>query len=75
MNEPAGPFKLADSDLASTTWAKLRKRIDERIEQLHRENESPLLDPAATAEKRGRIAELRLLLKAAEKSLPPVDLG
>lgn len=73
MNEPTGPFKLADSDVASTTWVKLSKRIEERIQRLHVENEGPL-DVAATAAVRGRIAELKLLLEAAQKSLPPIDL-
>jgi hypothetical protein len=68
-------FKLADSDIYSGTWAKVAKRLHERIEELRVTNDNPLLDPVMTANTRGRIAELKLLLQAAEKSPPPVDLG
>lgn len=69
-----GPFKLAASDVASNTWAKLERRLLERLQMLRSENDSPL-DAAATATVRGRIAELKLLLQAAQKDPPPIDLG
>lgn len=67
-------FKLADSDIVSHTWSKLAKRIRERIEELRTQNDAPL-DPIVTAHTRGRIAELKLLLQAAEKDLPPINHG
>jgi hypothetical protein len=66
-------FKLADSDLVSTTWTKLAKRITQRIDELRAQNDGPL-DPVLTAHTRGRIAELKLLLQAAQKDLPPVSI-
>lgn len=66
-------FKLADSDLVSTTWAKLGKRLQERLQTLRAENDGPL-DQVATAALRGRIAEVKLLLSAAEKDPPPITI-
>lgn len=67
-------FKLADSDVISTTWAKLAKHLEERIDLLRRQNDGPL-DAAQTENLRGRIAELKALLRTAEKDPPPPDLG
>jgi hypothetical protein len=69
-----GPFKLAASDAASTTWGRLEKHLRTRIEDLRTRNEAPL-DAVATADLRGRIAELKALLRAAEPDPPPIDLG
>jgi hypothetical protein len=68
-------FKLANSDIDSTTWSKVAKRLHERIEELRVANDNPLLDPVMTANTRGRIAELKLLLQAAEESPPPIDIA
>jgi hypothetical protein len=68
------PFKLADSDLASSTWTRISRQIEERLQTLRLQNDSPL-DPAATAHIRGAIAELKRLLSAAQKEPPPIDIG
>lgn len=65
INPPQAPFKLAASDRESQTWARLKRHIEERIETLRVENEADL-DPSATAKTRGRIAELKSLLRLAK---------
>lgn len=74
MSEATRRFKLASSDKESPTWGKLRRHIEERMQQLRAENDGPL-DAALTAALRGRIAELKLLLATAEENPPPIDMG
>jgi len=72
MNKPIEPperIALTPGDKQSSLWIKLAGHINERIGRLQRELEGPLA-PEETANRRGRIAELRALL-ALEKDQPP----
>ena len=52
---------LDKEELLSSTWLKLEKYIDGRIETLRQMNDSDL-DPTSTTLVRGRIRELKVLL-------------
>lgn len=52
---------LDKEELLSSTWMKLEKYIDGRIETLRQMNDSDL-DPTSTTLVRGRIRELKVLL-------------
>lgn len=52
---------LDKEELLSSTWLKLEKYIDGRIEVLRQMNDSDL-DPTSTTLVRGRIRELKVLL-------------
>lgn len=52
---------LDKEELLSSTWLKLEKYIDGRIETLRQLNDSDL-DPTSTTLVRGRIRELKVLL-------------
>lgn len=58
---PPVPFSLTPGDKDSSTWARLKKHLQARLEVLHRELEQTSTE-AVTAERRGRIAEVRRLL-------------
>lgn len=55
---------LNQTDLQSPAWLKVDEHIAKRIESLRTELESMNLDPVQTANRRGRIAELREFLRA-----------
>lgn len=69
--EPPERFALTYADKNSGLWAGLAEHIKDRIERLQRELEGPLA-AEETANRRGRIAELRALL-ALEKDPPPLS--
>lgn len=75
MTPAKAKFKLAASDTVSTTWAKLKRHLEERLAALRAQNDALSMDPIATAATRGRIAELKLLLSAAEQDPPPIDVS
>ena len=52
---------LDKEEILSSTWLKLEKYIDGRIETLRQLNDSDL-DPTSTTLVRGRIRELKVLL-------------
>jgi hypothetical protein len=62
--EDLGPLFNA-VDRQSTTWAKLKKYIEARIESLRAKNDGDL-DPIATAKVRGQIASMKNLLTLAQ---------
>jgi hypothetical protein len=53
------------TDFQSSTWVKLRKLMEERL-QLHREMNDEPIPESDTSLLRGRIAELRFLLALPE---------
>lgn len=63
-------FTLTYADKQSGLWVGLTEHMKERIRRLQQELESSL-GPEETANRRGRIAELRALL-ALEKDPPPL---
>lgn len=62
---------LSDLEKQSAAWTKVKRHIEQRIEDLRRKNDGDL-DPDDTARLRGRIAELKNLLAAVE---PPPALA
>lgn len=56
---------LADADLASAFWLKLRAHLQARLELLRNYIEQDI-DPIKTAHTRGQIAELKKLLAAGD---------
>lgn len=69
-----GPFKLAASDVASPTWAKLERHLRARLADLRARNDNPQTADE-TAFLRGRIAEVKALLHTAEEDPPPIDVA
>jgi hypothetical protein len=69
--EDLGPLFNA-VDRQSTTWAKLKKHIEARIESLRVKNDGDL-DPFKTARLRGEIAAFKNLLTLAQPA--PVDVA
>lgn len=67
-------FRLTPGDRQSDTWARIKKHLTERREQLRRELEKDA-DEAQTAKLRGGVRELMLLLdlERDEPNLPPHD--
>jgi hypothetical protein len=59
-------MNLTDAERASYLWGKLSKHINERIEKLRLNLEVITQTQEQTMEIRGRIAELRSLLKLAD---------
>lgn len=59
-------FKFNNDDIHSSTWAKLKEYIEQRIIKLQAENNSVSLSEVKTAVIRGRIAELASLLNTVE---------
>lgn len=68
--QPPDRIVLTHSERTSDPWMKLAEHITERIGRLQRELEGPLA-PEETANRRGRIAELRALL-ALDRDPPPL---
>lgn len=56
---------FTDADRDSVAWKKLRPLIAQRIQSLREQNDNNL-DAIDTANRRGRIAELKYLLTLAE---------
>lgn len=71
MKDIKKPLVLTEADKRSELWLALMTRMESRIEALRRENEGDL-NEAQTANKRGRIAELRAML-ALHKDQPNLD--
>lgn len=73
---PRGPDEvqpvLTNHDLASSTWLKLVKYLDEQLATLRTKNDGLDNDATATAALRGRIAALKGL-KALGEKLPELD--
>jgi hypothetical protein len=66
MNE----FRLTGADIANPLWIKLRKHFDDRI-QKHREDNDATKTPEATEKLRGRISELKQILKLESAATAP----
>lgn len=64
-------FKLTEAERLSPVWARVKQILEERIAQ-HRIANDAGLPPEATAKLRGRISELKALLKL-DRALPLVD--
>lgn len=71
MNEPVS-FRLTPGDKQSETWARIKKHLSARREVLRFELEKDRSE-TDSANLRGRIAEIRLLLdlEREEPNLPP----
>lgn len=63
---------LNQADRDSGLWQRLKKHLEHRRDVLRKKNDSPLLDERATAEVRGRLAQLKELL-ALDSPAPGVD--
>lgn len=50
---------LDANDLRSPVWRKLRDHYETKLAKLRQQNDSPDIDPVATATLRGRIAEVK----------------
>jgi hypothetical protein len=62
---PNQPFRLEPHERMSSTWIGISRHLTRRLEQLRTELEGPLgIEPSS--DRRGRIAEIRSLLKLAE---------
>ncbi len=59
-------LELTDAELVSGMWMKMRMHLQARLDLLRRQNDSNL-DPAETADVRGRIAEIKNLLAAGDR--------
>ena len=57
-------LELTNSDRTSPTALKLKQIYIERLDMLRRQNDSEKLNPEQTALQRGRILEVKRLLKA-----------
>lgn len=60
---------LLDSDLQSPTWLRIEKYLNDRLATLRKENDQDL-DERKTAKVRGRIEEVKKLLKLKESPGP-----
>jgi uncharacterized protein involved in exopolysaccharide biosynthesis len=69
--EPLQPFRLSSGEKESNAWQRIAKRTNDRISKLQKQLEDDQPE-VSTARTRGRIAELRLLLSAADDELPPI---
>lgn len=65
-------FALTHGEKHSPLWRRLLEQLQRDLAQLRERNDSVLLDPVATAELRGRIAQLKELI-ALEDPTPGVD--
>lgn len=65
-------FRLYESDKISTTWARIERHLKEQLADLRVQNDGQL-DETKTAHLRGRIAQIKDLLRAADEVLPPIE--
>lgn len=65
---PSLPFRLAEHEKASATWASVSRHLNKRLDQLRTQLEG-FVDAETTAQLRGRIAEIKSMLDLA-KDLP-----
>lgn len=69
MAEPSrSKYVLLPGDVRSETWKRLEAQIRSRLEFLREQNDDPSSSDteSTTARRRGRIAELKLILALAE---------
>jgi hypothetical protein len=57
-------FTLTPGEQQTPLYIKLRKHWEARLQELREKNDSAALTPEETARLRGRIDEIKLLLKA-----------
>ena len=57
-------FTLTPGEQQTPLYIKLRKHWETRLQELREKNDSAALTPEETARLRGRIDEIKLLLKA-----------
>ncbi len=55
-------FELLPTDLVSSTWLKIEKHLEERLNNLRAKNDNENLKEHETAAMRGRIAEIKAML-------------
>ncbi len=55
-------LELSSTDLVSSTWLKIEKHLEERLNTLRSQNDNETLTEQKTAAMRGRIAEIKGLL-------------
>lgn len=60
-------MKLTTQDFQSATWQKIAALCEQRLDVLRKQNDGPL-DAIETANKRGRIAEVKRILAMANPS-------
>lgn len=58
-------------DFTSPTWYAVQALAAQKVAQLREQNDSPMLDAVATANKRGRIAAWKELLALADHKPAP----
>ena len=61
VNTPSAPFRLSPVERQDPVWQRVRGHIEERIDQLRRENDQDLSE-VKTASTRGKISALTALL-------------
>ncbi len=65
MNE--APFELTPADKHSPTWMRLKEHLNARLQTLRIQNDAEAT-PEQTANRRGRIAEIKFLLTLDDSS-------
>lgn len=70
VNAPQPPLKLAPHERKSELWMKLSRHLAERLDSLRRQNDGDQTEES-TAKLRGRIAEIKALLKLGEDQPNP----
>ena len=63
---------LTHEEKTSPLWHKLKEHYESRLARLREENDGPL-DDVETAKLRGKIAEVRSLLKLESAAIAPDD--
>lgn len=64
-------IELSPGERTTGVWVKLMRHFEERLTELRSKNDGPL-DATATADMRGRIAEIKSLM-ALDKDKPKID--
>ena len=65
--------KLTDIEVLSTTWQKISRHAEERIDYFRKQNDGDK-DPLETAKLRGKVAAYKELLDLAGPAITGIDL-
>ena len=71
MNEPKLPLALTHEERLSPLWQKLKEHWEARLSSLRKDNDREQPE-SATAQLRGRLAELKLTLSL-DRDVPRMD--
>ena len=66
MMEPPPPFELNDEERRSLLWLRLSKHLEEELSIARIQNDAPGKGKRETAHLRGRIDQLKMLLRLNE---------